>query len=77
MTMKTERWMNDESFVNSEHERTVNAERKTVNDKRTISAPWTHGEGTVSERKNGRVECFRDCIYGNKISISNKFCCFH
>ena len=54
-------WANGERFVNGERERTVNAERKTVNDERTMSARWTHGERTVSERKNGKVERFRDC----------------
>ena len=57
-----ERWANAERFVNGERERTVNAERKTVNDERTMSARWTHGERTVNERKNGKVERFRDCI---------------
>ena len=62
MTMKSERFVNDERFVNGERERTVNAERKIVNDERTLNARWTDGERTVNERKNGKVERFRDCI---------------
>ena len=42
--------MNAERFVNGEREQTVKAERKTVNDERTMSARWTHGERTVSEQ---------------------------
>ena len=45
-----ERWANAERFVNGERERTMNAERKTVNDERTMSARWMDGERTVSER---------------------------
>ena len=58
-----ERWANAERFVNDERERTVNTEGKTVNDERTLNARWTDGERTVNERKNGKVERFRDCNY--------------
>ena len=85
MTMKTERCMNAERFVNdrwTNGERTlnalwtvnakptVNAERKTVNDERTMNARWTDGERTVNERKNGKVERFRDCSI--HLSIVNR-----
>ena len=56
-----ERWANAERFVNGERERTVNAEHKTVNDERTLNARWTDSERMVNERKNGKVERFRDC----------------
>ena len=73
MTMKTERWMNDERFVNdrwTNSERTLNAlwtlnaKLWTMNaDERTLNARWTEGERTLNERKNGKVERFRDCMY--------------
>ena len=65
-----ERWANDERFVNGERERTVNAERKTehwTHDERTLNARWTDGERTVNERKNGKVERFRDCMFVKNI----------
>ena len=72
--MKTERWMNDDRFLNdrwTNGERTLNAlwtvnasERWTMNTKLwTLNAWWAHGERTVIEHKNGKVERFRDCIY--------------
>ena len=56
MTMKTERWINDERFVND----------RWTNGERTLNARWTNGERTVNERKNGKVERFRDCTYENR-----------
>ena len=61
MTMKTERWMNDERFVNDRWtlgERTVNAlwtvnasERWTLNAKLwMMNARWAHAEWTVNGR---------------------------
>ena len=61
MTMKTERWMNDERFVNdrwTNGERTLNAlwtvnasERWTLNAKLwTMNARWAHAERTVNGR---------------------------
>ena len=63
--MKTKRWIDVErflngrwthselkmnAFLNGEHKRTMNAERKSVYDESTNSARRTHGERTVSER---------------------------
>ena len=42
-------------FLNGERKLTVNAERKTVNYERTMSAHWTHGERTQ------KIERFMDC----------------
>ena len=58
--MKTERWMNDERFVNERwmnYERTLNAlwtvnasERWTVNAKLWTMNAWTHDERTLNAR---------------------------
>ena len=62
-------WANDERFVNSEGERTLNGERNSVNDEPTVNQPWTHAEWTVSECKKGKVERFMDCIYPHNVII--------
>lgn len=52
--------MHDELFMNSDCER--RGERKTVNGECTVRERQTHAERTESERKNGKVERFRDCM---------------
>ena len=56
MIMKTERWINDESFVNGDHERTVNAKLRAMN------ARWKDGERTLKERKFQFLRHFRCCF---------------
>ena len=58
----SERWTLCERWTRA------NGERKTVNDERTMSTSWTHGEQTVNKRKNGKVERFRDCTHWKVLS---------
>ena len=72
--LKPEPWMNSERFVNDQWtlgERTLNVLWIVISSKLwtqnaklwTINAHWAHSEQTVKERKNLKVERFRDCIY--------------
>ena len=59
--MVSERWTLCERWTWAQ------AERRIVNGEQTVGERWTHSKRTMSERKNGKVESFRDCTYKIRI----------
>ena len=65
----SDRWTLCERWTRANGERwTQNCERWT-HDERTLNARWTDVERTVNERKNGKVERFRDCNWAEMVEV--------